>query len=160
VKYDQGVFTENVKGAIVSALIIALVCVFLLAWSFNYPARKRGMASEARARQRVAGRYQAVSVVSRTRACPAANEIDGRRFLADDAPLLPVPGCDSAKCNCRYARHGDRRRRGDRRSFTGLQTELYTADGKPERRSIRGRRKEDFEQQGSDFGLGEIEWVR
>ena len=39
----------------------------------------------------------------------------------------------------------------------GLRTELYGATGKPERRSIRGRRKEDFGKGDSDFGLEEIE---
>ncbi len=142
------------------SLLIVLAGIGLLAWSFNSPARKRRAASRSRVRLPSAERYRAVSILSRSCACSTVSELEGRRFLADEAPLLPVPGCDAAKCGCRYARHGDRRRRGDRRLYAGLQTELYTATGRTERRSLRGRRKRDFELQGSDFELGEIVWVK
>jgi hypothetical protein len=139
---------------------LTLVCVALLGWTLNARERGRrwkGRSSARRARQ--PSRYQAVSIVRPSCACSAVVEFEGARFLTDDAPLLPVPGCDAARCSCRYARHGDRRTRGDRRVYAGLQTELYTANGSSERRRARGRRREDYEADAENFGLGEIEWV-
>jgi hypothetical protein len=144
----------------VSVLLLTLFCIALLGWSLNAP--ERGRRGKGRSRSRKAfqpGPYQAVSIVQPSCACSAVGEFEGARFLTDEAPLLPVPGCDAAKCTCRYTRHGDRRTRGDRRVYAGLQTELYTANGNAERRRARGRRKEDYESDAENFGLGEIEWV-
>ena len=58
------------------------------------------------------------------RPCAAVIRMQSERFLAVRAPPLPVPGCDSKKCTCRYIRHTDRRAPGDRRDgfarFGGL----------------------------------------
>jgi hypothetical protein len=98
--------------------------------------------------------------VHRSCACAAVSEFGKTRFLPNEAPQIPVSGCDAATCECRYARHWDRRASGDRRSFIGLQTELYAADGNAERRAVRGRRKEDLSgTANTDFGLEGIEWV-
>ncbi|MCK6370689.1 MAG: hypothetical protein L6Q83_05040 [Gammaproteobacteria bacterium] len=47
--------------------------------------------------------------------CAAALHMAERRYLAVNAPSLPVPGCDRGRCGCRYMRHADRRAAGDRR---------------------------------------------
>lgn len=144
-----------------SALIIlSLTCVILLAWSFASPTRRVSGRRDSRAARSVSGTYQSVSIARRACSCDAVADHDGRRFLAAEAPLLPVQGCNVARCDCRYRHHVDRRSRGDRRSVMGLQTQLYTANGRPERRLARGRRREDFETDASDFGLEGIEWVK
>ena len=77
------------------------------------------------------------------------------------APLFPVPGCDAARCECRYQRHQDRRVEGDRRGFAGLRTDLYAAAGNPERRGDRGRRREDYNGESEkDFDFKQAGWVR
>ncbi len=48
-------------------------------------------------------------------ACAAASRLAGTRFLPDDAPILPVTGCNSHSCQCGY-RHHDDRREDDRRN--------------------------------------------
>ncbi len=42
--------------------------------------------------------------------CAAASELTGRRFLPDEIPELPLPGCDAESCRCSYKLHNDRRR--------------------------------------------------
>lgn len=90
------------------------------------------------------GAYAAVSVSGGS--CAAAWELEGRRFLTKDAPRLPLSGCDADNCSCKYVHHRDRREnQEDRRSPRGLQSDLYASTGdNKERRSRRGRRKEDF----------------
>lgn len=143
-----------------TVMLLTLVCIALLGWSLNAPERGRRANRRSGPRKALQARpYQAVSIVRPSCACSAVSEFEGARFLTDEAPLLPVPGCDVERCACRYTRHGDRRTRGDRRAYAGLQTELYTANGNPERRRARGRRKEDYEADADNFGLGDIEWV-
>lgn len=90
-------------------------------------------------------RYRAVSVHCPTDGCAAAKALGEKRFLAREAPALPLPGCDHAACHCSYAHHADQRAvDDDRRNVHGLQTELYTRTAGQERRNRRGRRKGDL----------------
>lgn len=100
------------------------------------PAPKRAADSSAAS-------YQALSVVGN---CTAARAIGGKRFLVREAPELPLPGCDAATCQCKFAHHDDRRREDyDRRQKQNqLRSELYVSDGHRERRVSRGRRATDF----------------
>ncbi len=54
-------------------------------------------------------RWHAVSIKPGTKACEAALKAEGLRFLAKDAPRLPLADCDSSACACRYRHHDDRR---------------------------------------------------
>ncbi len=51
--------------------------------------------------------------------CAAMQQLDGKRFLPDEAPMLPLAECDVERCNCCYVRYRDRRSDGDRRSLYG-----------------------------------------
>jgi hypothetical protein len=86
--------------------------------------------------------YHAVTVVPGARACAAAQALRDRRFLSRQAPPLPLPGCDSGRCQCRYE-HFDDRRKGLRRAHD-LAVSIDGHDDTERRdRSKRGRRKED-----------------
>jgi len=61
------------------------------------------------------GRFHALSIRSGRNACAAAREIHGQRFLAKEAPELPLAGCDRRHCYCRTVHHRDRRSGDDRR---------------------------------------------
>lgn len=63
--------------------------------------------------------FHAVSIKYEGRACDAAKNMSGRRFLATAAPKLPLAGCDMLECSCRFAHHDDRRSHKDRRSPFG-----------------------------------------
>ena len=86
--------------------------------------------------------WKAVEVVSEFRSCAASKQLKGKRFLGDEAPTLPLPGCTAANCNCRY-RHFSDRRSGPRRADE-LGVHVHLMGNIPrDRRYIRGRRKED-----------------
>jgi len=61
------------------------------------------------------GRFHALSIRAGRNACAAAREVHGQRFLAKEAPELPLPGCDRRHCYCRFVHHRDRRSGDDRR---------------------------------------------
>jgi hypothetical protein len=86
--------------------------------------------------------WHAVSIVTGQRACDAARELSGHRFLSRDAPPLPLKKCDSPACTCRYEHHEDRRKGARRASEIGVTIDGYLSK---ERRSKmkRGRRKKD-----------------
>jgi hypothetical protein len=88
--------------------------------------------------------YHAVSIKFSGNACDAAREMSGRRFLANAAPRLPLPECDAANCECRFAHHKDRRKGRDRRSpFASSGTSGATGRYEQERRQGAGRRSSD-----------------
>ena len=85
--------------------------------------------------------FHCVSVAAGSPACPAAHALEGRRFLPEEAPKLPLPDCNQAECDCAYRHHGDRRdgpRRDDDMGLPGLGFRP-----KEERRHAEGRRRDD-----------------
>ena len=86
--------------------------------------------------------FHAVSIVLDKRcACAAAQEVAGKRYLASEAPRLPLLTCNQAVCTCRYQHHADRREDSRRASDGkwGPPARVYTG---AERRSG-GRRIDD-----------------
>ena len=54
-------------------------------------------------------------------ACDAAGKLQGRRFLSDEAPYLPLDGCtDIESCECVYEHFDDRRTDARRQLDDGL----------------------------------------
>lgn len=74
-------------------------------------------------------KFHAVSLKPGSNACEEARAVEGKRYLANSAPRLPLPGCDVAACRCRFMHHSDRRGGDDRRSPypspIGLEKGLY-----------------------------------
>lgn len=64
---------------------------------------------------RVVNPYHSVSIEPGPRACAESRKLECQRFLASTAPMLPLRGCTSATCQCRYAHFNDRRATRDRR---------------------------------------------
>jgi hypothetical protein len=82
--------------------------------------------------------WSAVRLVTRGHACARATALTSKRFLAREAPALPLRGCTFASaCNCRYQHYVDRRA-GPRRDddVSGGRTTKAPV----ERRSSRDRR--------------------
>lgn len=84
--------------------------------------------------------YHAVSIIFPSSACIAAKAQVGVRFLATQAPILPVDGCDEASCSCRYRHHDDRREGPRRVQARGVLGPRPLDD---ERRTSLGRRAVD-----------------
>jgi hypothetical protein len=84
--------------------------------------------------------WHCVSIQCGTSPCSSARHLQGRRFLSDDAPPLPLPYCDGRTCACRF-RHFSDRRVGDRRALPSFAAAVWATSGKNEQRVHRERRK-------------------
>jgi hypothetical protein len=83
--------------------------------------------------------FQAVSIYCGIDPCPNARRLKDERFLAKDAPPLPLGNCSRPKaCECRYLKHKDRRSESRRFAEFAMRRELSV-----ERRRRRGRRATD-----------------
>jgi hypothetical protein len=134
-----------------SQTLLAILAVIAITLLFRYLSRTRQDEGTAAGRSEVAngehahGRYAAVSIHTFRGGCPAAEEIRGRRFLVDEAPMLPLAECRWSKCNCRYTHHSDRRSgTGDRRRTAAARDGDRVAWSGMERREQPGRRASDW----------------
>lgn len=125
-------------------VLLLLVVGLLIAWYFY----RQGLDKpEERKDRRISpalknsSKYHAVSIKPGAYACSAANDLAGDRFLASEAPSLPLPGCDAADCDCHFTHHKDRRTGKDRRSpFTSGGIAAATGTFAGERRKGEDRR--------------------
>jgi hypothetical protein len=85
--------------------------------------------------------YHCVAVQPHGVACDLVRGIAGERFLAAQAPSLPLPGCPHRDCRCVYV-HFEDRRVIDRRALEipGLRVDHGGIDRRGE---ARGRRRSD-----------------
>jgi hypothetical protein len=85
--------------------------------------------------------FQAVSVIACQQACAAASKAQGQRFLARQAPRLPLIDCSRpGDCRCRFEKFADRRRGPQRSPYTSMDSPSF---GGVEKRRNRGRRVTD-----------------
>lgn len=91
-------------------------------------------------RSRAATRFDAVEIQARHTACLAALRLRGKRYLAGEAPALPLTGCTAAQCSCSFVKLSDRRTEDRRLEHEGLSASLFRAN---DRRDRAGRREDD-----------------
>lgn len=129
----------------IAALALALLFV-VAAWFFL---RKRNASSNADSRpvrtsNSTNATLHAVSIKFSENACTAAKEKAGYRFLATEAPRLPLPECDVPECNCCFNNHEDRRISKDRRNpYAHVGATEGTGSFERERRDNRKDRRQD-----------------
>jgi len=143
----------HMKIAVIVVVVVLAIILFRL---ISSPSKSKSGPATAARKARVARatataaeateqRFRSVSVKCGPQACDTALALGDRRFLTGQLGKLPLAGCDSANCECKFEHHADRREsEEDKRAPSALSSELYTASGKPERRSRAGRRKSDF----------------
>ncbi|HEX5788920.1 MAG TPA: hypothetical protein VFY03_12105 [Woeseiaceae bacterium] len=129
-------------------LLLILLLALLAGWWWlrrrqRAPADERPRALPGRPATR-SSEYHAVAIKAPAHACDAARRLEGKRYLASEAPRLPLPACDRDICECRFQHYEDRRSRRDRRSPFGAGG-LAGGTGKfeQERRRPAGRREDD-----------------
>ena len=72
--------------------------------------------------------------------CKAAQALLGQQYTFDEAPQLPLQGCDSAMCTCKYM--GLKDHRSKHRRISGERRVEVRFDNKnPDRRSRKERRR-------------------
>jgi hypothetical protein len=110
---------------------------------------RRGVSSSANAASYVRSPYRAVSIKCGDIACRQARAVRNVSYLVDEAPILPLAGCDAGKCSCKYVHHSDRRNTSlDRRRSKDPTLEESAIMGSGERRKAprSGRRATDRKQ--------------
>ena len=128
--------------------LLILVLALLVGWLWL---RRRGSskparapASAARVEHEANTEFHAVAIRPAAHACAAARKLEGKRFLATEAPRLPLAGCDRERCECRFQHYKDRRAGTDRRSpFGSGGLASITGNYPQERRQKEGRRADD-----------------
>lgn len=120
----------------------------VMAFNFSSWLHRKRIESEVRLSgrpvqvHRVVNPYHAVSIHAGPSCFETELEFGGRRFLSHEAPSIPLPTCNRAKCTCRYVHHDDRRRGSDRRH-----RDVWDRGGLigrvDDRRTSRGRRATD-----------------
>ena len=103
------------------------------------PAPKREAQPSVRETQST--KFHAVSIRLGRNACTTAKEIQGERFLASEAPQMPLPGCDVSDCQCRFVHYKDRRATDDRRNPYSGTMGITTGNLKQEQRTGQDRRE-------------------
>jgi hypothetical protein len=105
----------------------------------NLMARLRGAPQPPLPMRQPPRPFQAISIFRGVVCCSMAKQFSEHRFLARDAPPLPLAGCSMpGRCECRYLKHKDRRV-GERRLVDfSVANSMYSS---AERRLFAGRRK-------------------
>jgi len=91
---------------------------------------------------RVTNPYHAVSIKAGASCRQTALRYGLHRYLAQEAPSIPLPTCDTKNCRCRYLHHEDRRDEDDRRQRDNWDPNSRLAQG-GDRRGSHGRRVTD-----------------
>jgi len=88
-------------------------------------------------------KFPGVTVTSPLKCCDAIKVLHGKRILADQAPMLPLPTCSMPdQCRCKFQKHTDRRDDEEGRRFRfGQERDAWYAGS--QRRKSRGRRGTD-----------------
>jgi len=133
-------------------IFIAALVALLIFWFFlrkrDGSGRTKQQGATARPERRASqasGEYHAVTIRLGRQTCSAVRELSGERFLAADAPRLPLPECDvAAHCECSFVHHKDRRSGQDRRSpFGSRGISMATGEYEKERRAGGERRRDE-----------------
>jgi hypothetical protein len=124
-------------------MLLALVSVMVLVAGAAYwhVARRAKSSKPAPRETKAAGRFGAVEIRMRNDACDAARALEGQRFLAKDAPALPLPACTAQQCSCSFGKLADRRTEGRRLEHGGLSASLFLTNSRRKRRDRRRAEK-------------------
>jgi hypothetical protein len=116
---------------------VAIIAVLLLAAAAGWVLLRRTKPNEAPGKMPTANRFAAVEIRPRGNGCAAARALEGKRFLPEQAPALPLTGCTAAKCSCIFAKLTDRRTEERRLEHGGLSASLFQSDDRREKRDRR-----------------------
>ncbi len=129
------------------SISIAIVLIVILALVYFITRRKASAPDKRPAAARplksaATTDFHAVSLKFRSSACSAAKSLEGKRFLSNAAPRIPLADCDVLECTCRFVHHRDRRAGDDRRDPYSQDLGGETGKHPIEQRKRRDRRED------------------
>jgi hypothetical protein len=122
------------------AAFVVLALLAVAAVVYRSTARRAAARSVAPREARAGGRFVSVEIRARSGACEAARALVGQRFLAKDAPALPLAACGAAQCSCGFAKLGDRRTDIRRLLQGGLSASWFAAANRRNKRDRRANK--------------------
>lgn len=132
-----GVIEKGVSKMLsILALVLAVLAIAL--W-WHQVAKQKKHQSWLVSGQEPRRSYHCVEVHAGMFECEAARRLGNHRFLNDEAPKLPLPGCTAPTCTCSYIRHDDRRSKRSRSPDVKREGFQYATVG--ERRSRRAQHR-------------------
>lgn len=127
-------------GEMVQALVLVVLVTAVVFWWRHQTTQKKLLAAPV-ARRAARSGYHCVEVRTGNYACAAAEQLGEIRFLPNEAPSLPLPGCSAQKCTCSFVHYDDRR--DDERRNTYGEWAGIPPDDEGERRATTERRKSE-----------------
>lgn len=124
-------------------LVIAVVYIFHTRKNAKQksqpPYKKTGKATNAKP---IRSAHRCVVIEPGLLSCKAIAAYEGKHILIDEAPVLPVSGCNTEQCDCKFLRYDDRRM-GTRRGKVKAADHIISASNnnkrsKKERRNTTG----------------------
>jgi hypothetical protein len=113
-------------------LLVLLIVAMAAIAAFLWYRKKSSAPTEATS---PSNRFHAVTIHMPADACPAVRMFESNKFLAKEAPRLPLENCTAPRCQCRYEHYDDRRTDERRES-----SEAKKFEG-AQRREVKDRRK-------------------
>ena len=96
-------------------LVVVCCLVGFAVWLLR--PRKRVPPQGGRVNNQSVSPYRGVAIRPGKDGCASAKSLEEQRFLAQEAPRLPLPDCDASICQCRYSHFEDRREHQRRSSY-------------------------------------------
>jgi hypothetical protein len=112
----------------IQALVVIVIVLVVAFWWRRAMMPRQQPRAEHTPERRNPGKYHCVEVRYRPGACDAVKQLATKRFLSDEAPPLPVPGCDAPRCSCRYVHHDDRRQEDRRHPLGSVPPSLVASE--------------------------------
>jgi hypothetical protein len=97
------------------------------------------------------GDYRAAMILPGSCPCAAIMDLGKKRFLLNEAPMLPLPECDQPECDCYYINFDDRRDDDRRHPFGSLTNNRLTDHDSNERRNQNRRSGDEKVVADSEF---------
>jgi len=137
-------------SSILFAIVIlcALVAIIMLVFKpYSYGEsvqRFKGIENSGQRRNRSEDtKWRSVKIRPGLISCARVADLQGKIFLSQEAPTLPLENCTETDCRCHYIFLDDRRNGRDRRIDLGKMDEFLPDIGQ-NRRNLPGRRATDL----------------
>lgn len=98
-------------------LLLLFVVIAAVAAAYLWHRQKPAVTAEA---PPPSNRFHAVAIHAHANACPEVRTLSSSKFLAKEAPRLPLENCTAPYCQCRYDHYDDRRAEEDHREASDM----------------------------------------
>ncbi len=122
-------------------ILLTVVLIVLLVLSKRTKTTSAKHPSVTSVPETTTSKFHAVSIQATNGACDAAKSMQGKRYLSNAAPRIPLPDCDATVCRCRFLHHADRRSGTERRGQVPDNVLAATSGYTGKERRYRGDRR-------------------